>query len=482
MPDAQGTASFIGEFLKGYMGETARREQQKYQELSGVLSVAEKYRAMAEDPKISKEENDHWRQLHTQTLSEADKIMNRKSSGIGSILKIFGFGKKQANGSVVTPPGEWYQAQGGEPPAGGEAPAAQSPLPDEMNMPANFRGIPPELYLGTPGSGSASVAPVAAASAPSEDKYANMNPIMAYNERLKDIETERRRQDAIATATETGTISQRFQRENSDWERTQKQAEIDRKVAAYKESPQYDAATEAERNRVLNDIQFDLPYREPQMRLKTEIARNEETGELVRRTTDLASNQVVSEEPYYNPADEPTIQAIIAQAEAEGKTMTPEEARVELGKVRLRGLNLSNQGRAGSIASQAITRQAATDRARILHEKANNGGVLTPAQAIGVHRSAMSYGRQMLAADPTNSITMTEAQKQQFINEHARQYVEGGQGQEGIMPWGELIRIMNPAAPAKKTPEEEARGWKPTAAPGKPAPAARTGSRVQLER
>lgn len=351
-----------------------------------------------------------------------------------------------------------------------------------MNMPAEFRGIPQEFYLGTPEAGSASVAPVAAASAPAEDKYANMNPIMAYNERLKDIETERRRRDAIATATETGRISQQFQRENSDWERAQKQAEIDRKVAVYKESPQYEAATEAERNRVLNDIQFGLPYREPQMRLKTEIVRNEETGELVRRTTDLASNQIVSEEPYFNPADEPTIQAIIAQAEAEGRTMTPEEARVELGKVRLRGLNLSNQGRAGSIASQAITRQAATDRARILHDKANNGGVLTPAQAIGVHRAAMSYGRQMLAADPTNSITMTEAQKQQFINEHARQYVEGGQGQEGIMSWGELIRIMNPAAPAKKTPEEEAREWKPGATPGRTAPAARTGSRVQLER
>ena len=49
MPDAQGVASFIGEFMKGYMGQMATMEQQKLHKVAGLMEVADQYRRMAED-------------------------------------------------------------------------------------------------------------------------------------------------------------------------------------------------------------------------------------------------------------------------------------------------------------------------------------------------------------------------------------------------------------------------------------------------
>jgi uncharacterized protein YdhG (YjbR/CyaY superfamily) len=462
MPDAQGTASVIGEFLKGYMAETARMEQKKYADLARTLSIAEKYEKMASDPTIDKAEQDHWKQFQIKALADADKIMNRKSSGLGQIMKLFGFGKKQQNGSVATPPSEWYQPiDSNKTPAPMPRPGFMGPEPqiDAPNTPAEFR-FPMSQYINAPGGGTAPVAPVATATKPPDDPYAGMNRIMAYNERVKDLESRRNLQNAIEVATRTGEISQRFANERADAEQARRQEEIQRQLTAYRSNPSYGQDPTFDRQ-MESIIQFGQAPREPALRTKTEIVPNA-ANQLVRRTTDLNTGTVISEEPYANPNDEPMIQALIDS----GNARTREEAVAKLGQIRLTGLDLANKGKTASIANQEELRKYREERTKILADKKSNNGTMTTAQAIALYEKAQNYGRAMLRTTATDIdlMEMPEDEKTAKIAAYARQYVEGTEGQEGIMRWDDLLRIANPNG---RNPEEEARGYRGPQTPGR---------------
>jgi hypothetical protein len=475
MPDAQGVTSFIGEFLKGYMAETTRKEQQKYQDLSGVISVAEKYRAMAEDPRLTKEEHNHWKQLHAKTLDEADKILNQKSSGLGSIMKIFGIGKKQANGATSTAPSEWYKPAGGD--QGSSAPTGPAPMPrpahmgpepnipNEMDLPPEFRGMQQYMSL-QPASSGPSVAPVVTAAKPEEDKYADMNPIRAYNERIADLAAERRRKEAIQTARETGEINQEFARENAAQQQTQNQQEIDRRVALFKSSPQYKPG-DPDSDRIINSLQLGLPYKEPTPYRRTVRTYNDQ-GEPVTQV--LENGKIIDEAPTFGMANESIIRSIMDDSAASGKPISYKQAEAVWGKHQRDTADLTNKAKTASIANQASNQRYRQLRIDALAEKKKNNGAISAATATSLYKAAQAHGlSEFMRLNSIDAITMTDAQKQAKIDAYSRQYIEGSPGQEGIMKWDDLRRVANPAAPPPKTAEERARAYtgpKPVAKPG----------------
>jgi hypothetical protein len=135
-----------------------------------------------------------------------------------------------------------------------------------------------------------------------------------------------------------------------------------------------------------------------------------------------------------------------AEAKAKGVDMTPEQAEAEIGKIRLKGLRLGNEGKAAGLQAQADLHMYRTERQNFITAKNAAGGKLTPAQALSLHGRALAYGKDRLQKDYKNKlIIMPQAQKDQITMDFARQYVEGMGGEEGIMNWDELVKIINPS-------------------------------------
>ena len=53
MPDAQGTSSFIGQFLQGYMSGQQNAHQQRLQQMNQKMQDMEHFQSMAENIPIS---------------------------------------------------------------------------------------------------------------------------------------------------------------------------------------------------------------------------------------------------------------------------------------------------------------------------------------------------------------------------------------------------------------------------------------------
>lgn len=458
MPDAQGTASFIGEFLKGYMGQAAELQDQKMKKVAGILDMADQYHRMAQDATLEETYNEAQTNYQTK-VAEADKVWNQKSGNLGSIMKIFGFGKKGPDGNMPVLPRGAFQSQGA--PIGPVAamPRSESlgPAPPPTDVPnAGGEFQPGSLgYLAlqqskAPAPGTpAQVGPVANAHAPAQPW---VHPLLRNQMEMRRMEREQDQEWQLKNQEKIGEIQRRFSREDFDWKQGQTQAETDRKVQAYKDSPQYQQDSPDEQTSVLNYLQFGIPIKPQQMRIKSEIVRNE-NNQLVNRTTDLVTGKVVQEEPYQNTSDEPYLQAIIQS----GRANTPEEARAILGQARLDSLNLGNQAKKGSIANQASLIEARNERTKYLALKKAGGGKLTAAQAVGLYKAAQSHGLAMLKLKGIDVLVMPKEQLQIEINKYAQPYVEGTDALEGLMKWEELRQLagMEPG----RTPQQNAVGF-----------------------
>lgn len=479
MPDAQGVASFIGEFMKGYMGQVAQMESEKVRKVQGLMEVADQYRKMAEESPT--EEGYHSAQENYQKqIAEANKLMNEKVSGIGQIMSLFGFGKKGKNGQAAAIPREWFQrpAQGADAapaqpstPAAMPRPAALGPEPpvDDSNLPANFRGM--QQFMGSGGSpisspGGAPGAPPAEKPAAPTNEYAGLPWMKQQMLRIQDAQRARERKDALSLETEKAEINRRFGREDFTWQQSQKQAETDRKIQAYKDSPEYKTDSEDERSRKISFIRDQIPYREPTTKTSTTITRNS-TGQLVRRTTDLRTKEVINEEPYYQPSDEPIVQAIIQEAASKGVTMTPEQAEAELGKRRLQGMDLTNKAKGLGIANQAALLAARKLRTEMA-QKAKAGN-LTVKDAIGLAKAATSYGKSIVMSRP-EAAGMDEDQLNQEAMPIAKKWIE-----EVGISWNKVQSLIS--GKPETTAQQEAMGYKgPQAQSGTPAARPGTGT------
>jgi hypothetical protein len=465
MPDAQGVSSVVGEFLKGYMGQTAQEEQKKVEKVRGILDIADRYRRIAEDPDASDVEYNHAQEQYQTFLGMADKEFNRSTSGLGSIMKIFGFGKKGKNGTTPSMPRQWFQKP---PEKGAPTVAAAMPrpgfmgpeptIPREEDMPAEFRGIPRQMYASVPGTAApAPIAPVANPAPP--DQYAGMSPRLVRRAQFADIQADKNQQRQIEAAKQTAEINKQNQQDVYNWQQQQRQALIKDQLDAYRARPEYGTDPEADR-RMEDYIQFGIQPRQESLRTKTEIVRNE-ANQLVRRTTDLRNGETISEDPYANANDEPLIQAIIENHRAKGETVTPDQALAELGQVRLRGLTLTNTGKEAGIQAQAALTKSRQQRTQFLKDKENNGGTLTPSQAASLYKAAKASAISRFKAEVSemDQLQMNQATKNAMIARFEKEYVEGGSGQEGIMAWDEMIKLVNPNAAPPKTPEEKAKAF-----------------------
>lgn len=482
MPDLQGTASFIGEFLKGYMGQTAQLEDQKLRKVSGILDVADRYRRMAEDPYATDDTYNHAQKMYQQQVSEADKIMNQKSSTIGSIMKIFGFGKKGANGeppaiprylfnaptmsggeAQVVPESTPVQSQDGATGAGAEIrmnPAGLTPL--WMRRPQlNYSG-PGGMQIPAPAPGDEQ----SPQQPPEQKRYVGLGPIARQQQMVKDIEAERENKYAIERARQVGAMQQQLSREDYTWKQGQSEEEGKRKLEIYRNSPQWEIDTPQVRSAKMGWLSQGIPFRPPTPRIKTEKARDE-NNRIVMRTIDYSTGEILSETPYIATSDEPKVQALIA----EGVADTPEAAQAEIGRRELKSGELTAKTKEGNIAAQAENSRIRAEREKYLKAKNESGGALTGATAKSLYRDAMAYGVRMLAMD-AGSVAMSKEEKDKFIEAAARKYVEGVPGQEGLMKWEDLRKIAG-SAPAK-TAQEEYNEYVPKKA-GQAAPATPAG-------
>lgn len=450
MADAQGTATVIGEFLKGYMGETARLEKKKYEDLSTAMGMAEKFEKLASDPSIDENQRKQWSEYHVQAIADANKIWKQKNDGLGSIMKLFGFGKKQPNGGIAAPPLDYYKRTdgGGGVPAAMVRPSSLGPAPadDSGNAPPEFMGPGSLGYfqqqqLGAPAPGSpGTVAPVANSSAP-PDKYAGMNKVMAYQQRTKDLDAARGIQNSVDIATATGRVTQGFDRENYFWKEQEVQRANKEKLSAYRASPSYGKDPEYDKQVETALIAGVQPKQQTPYRRTYQTY--DRAGNPVLQTTE--DGRVIDEIPARGMANEAQIRAIVADEAKKGNQISYKQAEEIYGKGLLDRSELDKKAKQQSMENQASIARYRQEKIDVLKAKKANGGALTTAQAISLHRAAMGYGRSMLAMDSINALTMSDAEKQAFVNNHARQYVEGGAGQEGVMKWDDLMKVVNPS-------------------------------------
>ena len=407
MPDTQGTTSFVGSFLQGYMGHMDNAEHEKLQKVAGLMDIADRYRRMAEDPDASDEIYSHAQEQYQQKLSEADKVMNQKGSGLGAIMGIFGLGKKSKDGQPAPalprtlfqkPTGESDAGSGPSNPAPMSRPPALGFLPpsDDQDLPAEFRGIPPSVYMAA-GAQSGGTPPSAPAAAAKPDPYAGLSHAMKFHMRAQEIQGKMEQARQLDTARQQAVMQQGMNRDQYTWQQQQDIAARNAKVEAYKASDEYKLASPEEQRRALDYLQFGMPFKDPSMRLKTEVVPNEK-GELVNRTTDLASNQVINETPYSVKSDEPLIQGIISADKAKGITTSRQDAQAKLGQIRLQGLNLGNQSKSSGIANQASLIQARQVRMDAVAK--SKSGSLSTKDAIGLAKAAITYGKSIVMSRP----------------------------------------------------------------------------------
>jgi hypothetical protein len=439
MPDAQGTTSFIAEFVKGYMGQMQALEQKRIQDLQNTMTVAENYRKLAEDPNTSPEVHDHYKQLHIETMGEFEKQRNTKVGGLGQVMKLLGFGKKQANGSVATPPSHLYRsgpggAQTAEPPPSASAdysiPSELSENPPEINQ---APGIPP-AGTGTP-----------------DNKYAGLNEVAIRQLHMADLKRQQEQESSLDTARKTAVINRQFGREDSAWQQEQNQKNIADRLAAYKASPQYGKDKDEDR-RMENYIQFQTPYRESTVRTQTKIVPDA-NGHLVTRTIDLNDGKVITEEPYSSPADEPLIQALMTN-----NHLSREQAVAEIGNKRLEALDLTNKGKKQGIEAQTQMIELRNLRTEAL-KKAKAGG-LTTKDAIGLAKAATTYGKSVVMSRP-ESAGMSDEELNAAAMVQAQKWVE-----EVGLSWQKVQSLIN--GQPQLSPQEEAHGYKGPSAPSTP--------------
>lgn len=464
MPDAQGVSSFIGEFMKGYMGKVAQMEQDKVRNVAGLMDVADQYRKMMETA-TSDEVYQSAQENYQQKVAEADKLMNQKVSGLSSIMGMLGLGKKGKNGQAAMIPREWAATQpqeaGQAAPAPMERPAALGPEPpaisplEDTNIPPEFRGMQQFMNVQAPTPATVGGAPSAAPSAAPApvNEYAGIPIVQRNILRAEDARRNREREETLALEERRQGINRRYSREDYEWRAEQEQADKDRRANAYRASAEFGNDSE-EDARVLRNIQFGIPYREPTLRTSTAITRNP-SGQLVRRTTDLRTKEVISEEPYYASADEPKIQAIIQEERDKGRQITPDEAVVELGRRELQEQNLRNQTRTSGLKNQADIIAARRLRTEMLR-KASTGGGLDAKDARSLYQSAMSFARATVTGRPEHA----GDSEQEIMNAAlpiARQWIE-----DGGMSWEKIQSLLsgNP----EKTPEQELGGYRPPSA------------------
>jgi hypothetical protein len=507
MPDKQGVSSFIGNFLNGYMGKVAQLEQEKTQNVKGMLEMADRFRQAAEDPLSSPEAAYGYRSLYQQKLSEADKEHNRSTSGLGSIMKIFGFGKKGKDGSTPDMPAEWFTRPAGNAPqqtpsampaewftrpagnAPQETPKAM-PQPGWMNnggrsqedLPANFRNLPEWASAGVPPTPLTPGAPASTPGTPATpltppaapDKYAGLSPVVALQQKIADLNAAREQSNRLDTEGKVADLQQTHSRENATWAADQaKQATADR-VKAYETSAEYPTDTPEMRSRKISFIRDQIPYREPTQKTKTTLGFDE-TGHPAYITKDLSSDEVISTTPAPASAEESMVQSIM-----HSKKFTRDQAEAELGKIRIEGLRLGNESKEGSIEAIAALKDARETRTKILKEKQSSGGKFTPIQLEGIRKAAKSSALAKLKADPMALLRMSAAEKDQKLMQYEREYVEGTPGQEGIMKYEDLIK--GEGGPGHKTPAQiaadRASAIRARMAAPTPAPAAAPGKRL----
>lgn len=109
MPDAQGVTSFIGSFMKGYMGGVQQAQAQKMANVKYLTDIAQNYQKTAENPDISEKARSYAAQQYTKFTLDADKEFNRKIGPWSSIAQLFGWGKKNKDGSMGSIPLEYFK-------------------------------------------------------------------------------------------------------------------------------------------------------------------------------------------------------------------------------------------------------------------------------------------------------------------------------------------------------------------------------------
>ena len=449
MPDAQGVSSFIGEFMKGYMGQVSQMEQDKVRKVSSLMDVAEQYRKLAEGA-TTEESYFSAQEVYRQKIEEADKLMNQKVSGIGSIMKMLGFGKKGKGGEAAMIPREWMQRpQFGDQSAIGQQ--EQQGPGEALPAPMQGAGVPAETPPEIPPAGEQPQPPqqLAAPAAQPGPDYSGLPWVMQNKLRIEDVRAAQKRDEDLETKRKESEIGRTASREEYAWQREQRRKEAEDLIEQYQNSPEWTSHSQDERTRIVAHIRLGIPYREPATRTSTSITRNP-SGQLVRRTVDLRTNEVLNEEPYYQPANEPLIQAIIAEAAEKGISMTPDQAEAELGRRRLEGIDLTNQAKVKGLESQEELIKARRTKNEIA-EKIAKGEGITMAQAISLHRSALSYGSTMARAQ-VDAITRSEDENHAAALEIARKFVE-----ETGLTWDKLQSIIS--GKPEVDPLEEAMGY-----------------------
>jgi hypothetical protein len=470
MPDTQGVTSFIGNFIKGYMGQMATQQDEKVKNVSALMDMAERYRKIAADPTATEEEYNEAQEMYKGKLQEADKVWNEKGSGLGQIMNILGLSKKGKNGKSPSLPRQLFKEEGGAPagaqvgpvanatPAAMPRPASMGPEPSigNENLPAEFRNLPPE-FISAPGGQPVvtstgqpvyGVGPIVGATGgapPAKPPF--IHPVIRAQLQAKALEDAQRLKSRLEEEEKAAEIRNRFSKEDFEWKQTQHEEEIQNAITRYRESPEFAIDDPGTQSRKISFIRDQIPYREPTPRLITKTTRDNE-GRLVSQTREVNTpdQPIVSEVPAPYTEHEALVQAMRAEAKAKGVDMTPEQAEAEIGKIRLKGLRLGNEGKSAGLQAQADLHMYRTERQNFITAKNAAGGKMTPAQASTLYRTAIARGDANLQKYYKNKlIIMPQAQKDQITMDFARQYVEGMGGEEGIMNWDELVKIINPA-------------------------------------
>jgi hypothetical protein len=494
MADSQGTSSFVGSFLNGYMGQMANQQQQKLKKVSDLMDIAERYRRMAEDPAASDEVYSHAQEQMQGILDEAHKTMNAKNNGLGTIMSLFGFGKgkggqgpnqipralfqptsvpgTQPGGGAMpypmTQPGETSGAMSPRPmPQPGVTPIATAPQDD--SVPAEFRGMPLSAFMNQPGSSApASIAPVAQPT-PSQYDMTGLSHMAKMNLRQQQVAGQMGLDQQGAAERQRADINQEYSHRNYVYQRQQQEAQTAKDLAVFRSNPNYGKDPEYDRS-MESHIQYGYVPKEP-----TPITKQAPDWENEEPVTNIYSNgKVVSTMPRTLPHDA-QLQAIKSEFAAKGITLSTKQADVEYGKRLNTEMQLNENLKNISIEARKQGETLRGLRINALQDKANNAGKMTPQMAEALMKGARAAGAAELAraiSERTKESgalrNMTMAQRTQWIEDYAKQQTSD------IAPWDELTRTVNPAKPVAPTPKQEEKNFRsliPGASTATPAPA-----------
>ncbi len=467
MPDAQGTSSFIGGFLQGFMRQSAQAEDEKLRKVAGMMQIADHHRKMAENPDIDEAIRKDAERSYTKYVQDADKLMNQKVSGLGALMSIFGIGKKGKDGQPAPIPSELFQPQRvptnypAEPSAGGlssipyfldnNPPGVSSPNADPGFTPRPAPFSAPQPVASTTGTELLSYrTPVdtlpgysTVIAPPPVDRFAGMNAIAAQNLMRQEAENKLKLENAIATARATGEVSQGFARENAKWQSDFQRQQNLKSMNEFLNGPIARQMDPELRTQVATHIGYGItpPNQTPR------IKETSEDGMRVIR--DLNSGKVLHQYPEPETASE---RAAVKDYMLANPGWTEEQARTALAKTRVEARTTANEAK--DLALQRTRLLNEYTQSRMKWQNETKAGKLDIAKAKSLHQEAMNWGLRNFNLD-SRRFGATKEQADAIKAQYAREYIEGNASQPGVgVTWEQLNAIISGQAP--RTPQEEA--------------------------